>query len=660
MNTILLKKELSGLRFCILLGLSFSVITVIYLLFTAFLDRPIDAGEPEDLLLSWVLMGSFIGMTAMNQEREHQTQGFLDGLAVSRLSVFLHKVLAALLIVAFFCLVNLTLSLVFDGLSRTSVSGRIEWELLLAECSLELLLGFTVVATGMVLSFTRKWFPLAAGLVFLALVLLATSKQGWVAWIDSTALVSPALADDGTLMIPWKQVAGFSLFASVALLLAWMLFRWRDGILSRWFERDFPIWQKVVVGVLVAGVWVTTLFLFGISQNSSLEDDPLVDSAGDLKGIKLDQGIVGFASHETKHYDVIFRESQREDVMKLAGDIDGVYQQVANYFLNPSLPSGRIDETKQQSEAPMVSVSIGNPRLPSGRIVLDVASSVPSHAAGVANWTKIRVPMAKLAGKMDVLQVIRHETAHVFIEQLSDGKASDSFNEMRAFHEGVATAVEVSPDDEVARAERHKLARWAALVHSRGEVPLALLCDDAKLTERFDDSVVYPLGYVFAKALVEIGGPTLPRRVLETLKSSSPPPTSDPSIFWQVLLQKCDTSWEAALAAYSGLLDDLKTQEEAYVAGFPRLSAKVTVEGEDIVIRLDPFSGEAAGAKPFCRVMISMGLTEREQIIPRSEDGSFRLKRSRHVGNRLSYFLGWASEEMAYPVFEPRAEAWLK
>jgi hypothetical protein len=263
--------------------------------------------------------------------------------------------------------------------------------------------------------------------------------------------------------------------------------------------------------------------------------------------------------------------------------------------------------------------------------------------------------MTNLAGKMDVLQVIRHETAHVFIEQLSDGRASDYFNEMRAFHEGVASAVEVSPDDDVSRAARFKLERWAALAHSRGEVPLALLCDDAKLTVTFDDSVVYPLGYVFAKALVEIGGPALPRRVLETLKTSSPPPTPDSSIFWQVLLQKCDTSWEAVLASYSGLLDDLKTREEAYVAGFPRLSAKVTVEGGDIVIRLDPFSGEAAGARPVCRVILSM----RGEFIPMSEDGSFRLKRSHLSGNVLSYVLGWVTEEMVYPVFEPRAEVLL-
>ena len=158
--------------------------------------------------------------------------------------------------------------------------------------------------------------------------------------------------------------------------------------------------------------------------------------------------------------------------MKLVGGMDTIYQQVADYFQKPSLPSGRI--------------------------VLDMASSVDSHAVGVTNWTKIRVLMTKGEEQMDFMQVLRHETAHVFIEQISDGKAKVYFNALRAFHEGVATAVELAPDDEATGAARLKMERWAALANSRGKVPLALLCDDVALEQEFDDALVYPLGYVFA------------------------------------------------------------------------------------------------------------------------------------------------------------------
>ena len=631
MNITLLKKELTGLRFCILLIVVLAGMSWTEDLLTGFPDRMLGEGAHEGAL--W-LVGLFIGMISFNQEREHQTQGFIDGLAVSRLAVFLHKLLAALMVVSLCCLVELLRVLVLAGLSTTSVSGAFPWHLRLAECSLLLLLGFTVVAVGMVLSFTRKWFPLVAGLLFLVLVLLFSSSQSWVAWIDSSALVTPTLSESGALIIPWKQVGGFSLLATVTVLLSCLLFCRRDGFISRWFERDSAARGKLLLGVVVVGVWCTAFVVLVKSQKTDDDDNPVTNSAGVIAATQPDAEIVGFASHETEHYDVIFKESQREEVMKLVGGMDTIYQQVADYFQKPSLPSGRI--------------------------VLDMASSVDSHAVGVTNWTKIRVPMAKGEGRLDFMQVLRHETAHVFIEQISDGKAKAYFNALRAFHEGVATAVELAPDDEATGAARLKMERWAALANSRGTVPLALLCDDVALEQEFDDALVYPLGYVFAKSLVEVGGPQLLRRVLEALKNTPPPLKADSTTLWQHILQECGTSYETVISTYAGRLALLASQEQSYIAGFPRLSAKVTVEGEDIVIRLNDFSGQANDVKPICLVAKSMGITNENERIPRSTDGSFRLKRNQHTGNQLRYLLGWSSKEMRYPVFEPWAKVSLK
>jgi ABC-type transport system involved in multi-copper enzyme maturation permease subunit len=636
MNITLLKKELTGLRFCILLIVVLAGMSWTNDLLTGFPDRMLDydAQEGEGWLIQWLLVGLFIGMTSFNQEREHQTQGFIDGLAVSRLAIFLHKLLAALMVASLCCLLELLRMLVLAGLSVTSVSGPLPWQLHLVECSLALLLGLTVVAVGMLLSFTRKWFPLVAGLLLLALVLLSSSSQSWVSWINSSALVTPTLSEGGALIIPWKQVGGFSLLASVTLLLACLLFCRRDGVISRWFERDFTVWEKLLLGILVVGVWGTALSVFVKSQKVDDHKNPVTNSAGVIAATQRDAEIVGFASHETEHYDVIFKESQREEVMKLVGGMDTIYQQVADYFQKPSLPSGRI--------------------------VLDMSSSIDSHAAGVTNWTKIRVPMAKGEGRLDTMQVLRHETAHVFIEQISDGKASAYFNALRAFHEGVATAVELSPDDEATGAARLKMERSAALANARGKVPLALLCDDEALKEEFDDALVYPLGYVFAKSLVEVGGPQLPGRILEALKNTPPPLKADSTTLWQHILQECGTSYETVISTYAGRLALLTSREQSYIAGFPRLSAKVTVEGEDIVIRLNDFSGQANDVKPTCLVAKSMGITNVNEPIPRSTDGSFRLKRSQHSGNELHYLLGWSSAEMLYPVLEPWTKVSLK
>ena len=406
-------------------------------------------------------------------------------------------------------------------------------------------------------------------------------------------------------------------------------------MISRWFARDFAAWEKVVLGLVAAGVWGTAAVVyFNENKEAAAEDPPRANHAGTTVDSQPDSGIASFDSHETEHYDVIFRESQREEVMKLVPKMDSIYQQVADYFQNPSLPRGRI--------------------------VLDVASSVDSHAAGVANWTKIRLPMSKAKGEQDFMNTLRHETAHVFIEQISDGKASAQFNAMRAFHEGVATAVELSVDDEYTAAARLEMERWVALADSRGQVPLATLYDDQALAENSHNSLAYPLGYILAKSLVDVGGPSLPRRFLEALRNSQLPLDPSPSELWRHLLHECGVSLETLIPTYMERLAFLRKREESFIAGFPRLSASVTVQDGDIVIRLNDFSGQAEGAIPVCFVINTMGLADQESNIPRSADGSFRLKRSQHAGTHLTYFIGWSSKEMTYPVFEPKAVVMLK
>ncbi len=139
------------------------------------------------------------------------------------------------------------------------------------------------------------------------------------------------------------------------------------------------------------------------------------------------------------------------------------------------------------------------------------------------------------------------------------------------------------------------MERWASLVGSREDVPFALLCNDEMLEARFEDAVVYLLGYFFAKSLVKVGRPALPRRVLETFKKSQPSSRFSSTRFWEQTLQECGASLETVTSTYTQQLALLKTREQSYAAGFPRLSAKVKVENEEIFICLNDFSGQAEG-----------------------------------------------------------------
>lgn len=647
MNFTLLRKELTGLRLCLLLILAYTAFSIAYVLVTGFPDRQ-SAGstDNQDMIVTVMFFGLVIGVSVLSQEREQQTQSFLDGLPVKRWAIYLHKALAAGLIVCIAVVLPMLCSMLLLWMSSNSLSSPLPWNDTAATTVLTLLLGATVLAVAMLLSFVRQWFPLVAGLLLWMVVWFRASESEWVPWLDTSALMSNSLTDACEVQWPWKAIAGHSALAIFAFLLAGVSFQWRDGRISLLFAKlaswRLSGWLTGLSRLLAVGVWIFAIHSMRQNAESGDEyEDPVPASsraAGDIDDApeadpdtKKAPEVVGFATLETKHYEIVFRESQREQITPLLRRLDQVHDEVTAYF-QQAPPSGE-------------------------RIVVDVASIIVRHAAGVTNWTKIRIPMTSTMSAAEFRQVLRHETAHVYIEQLSRGRASDYFNAMRCFHEGVATAAELAGTDEATQLERLNMERWVAATDSRNRVKLETLCHNKALMAERDSALVYPLGYIFAQALVDVGGPTLPQRLLTSLHEAPPPPGVSPSAFWRHVLQKCGTSFDHVLAAYGERLDKLQQREKHYVAMFPRLSGEASLEGDEIVIRPRGQLMTPVPAKLICVVENDLGITTTEISVPMSKDGTFRLPRSSHTGGKLRFMLGWSSKEMRYPVFEAWTEA---
>ena len=643
MNFALLRKELHGAWICVPLTVALSLITWAELCLNYFPDRPLplkDADPPWASALLLLIIGLVAGVLVMGHEKEHKTQSFMDSLAVSRHSVFLHKALAALLLMACVVLVFVGDGVLSSALLLTSMDPTLPWKALLAKTGLMFVLAVAIVGIAMVISFTGKFFALATFSLIIAIVASHTMMAEWASWIDSSALLTPQITSEGELVLPWRQITGYSIVAAASFGFAGLLFNTRDSLYGLSTGRKSSTWVKVGVGIVATGAVGFAGLLLTKLGDGPADVDPMTEVAGKPSlylNLSSETEFVGFSTKKTAFYEVIFRNTQAKRLLEI-GDVtfDVVHLDVMAYFQDPELPNGLI--------------------------VVDVASAVNSHAAGVTNWTKIRVPLIKADNDYEFVSTLRHETAHVFIEQLSGGFAGNHMRFMRAFHEGIATAVELSVNDDLTRKALERMHAEVALAVSRGRVSLDELCDDSALAKKYNSDLAYSFGLIFAESLIDAGGPSLPRRVLASLERSPPTvsTTTTSAQLWQQILQDCEVSREFVIAAYEARLDELSQSQAAFVDRFPRLNAVVSVERGEIIIRPSEVPMQSPDLELVCCVEVDNGLAKEQEPVARGSDGAFRISRTAQSGNKVRYLLGWLSPELDHPVFEPWAEAVIK
>jgi ABC-type transport system involved in multi-copper enzyme maturation permease subunit len=644
MNLQLLKKEIGGLRLVLWLIVAFYGIQFWYLAMTSFPDRQSVTGEEAgDAIASMVLFGILIGISLLGQEREHHTMPFLDGLPLQRSTLFFHKFAAACSVIAFVVLLMQSFGNFFYWCSSDSTSPGLSWWSIFAQSCVLFLLGYAIVGVATILSFWRKLFPLVAGLVLWGVIWVRSSGSWLSPWLDTGVLLRP-FSSDSNDYIPWTPMIGHFVLGSLGWIGTLVGISYRDGFLSRKIDRmsdwRFTSWFVALGQLAAALVWI-----LAVSSLNPNEEEVIVETvaAGKVEtenNSNVENGVDGFGVYRSDYYEVIFRESQRFQVARVILGLDKIHEEVRQFF--------------------------GNPNSSRAKIVLDTASPVMSHVSAQANWTKIRVPLALARDDLQFLRTVRHETAHVYIEQLSGGRARDHFNAMRMFHEGIASLVECgfSTESDVEfmadTQHRQEMDRWASGVAARGRVPFEILCDDAKLTTLRDPMVVYPLGYVVAQAMVDTGGPTLPRQFLEVLRSTPLPPSASPNQLWRILLQKCNTSLDILIANYESRLDALEERENLFLSALPRLSAVVSQENGEIVIRVSPTRSEAKQANLVCQIEVDRFITKLPELIPMEGEGEFRVKRSEISGNRIRFLVGWSVEGAVGLILEPWQEEILK
>ncbi len=621
----LLEKELRALRPYFWLVVALTLLDLGSELFSAFPDaQPFEpakwvASEYQGPIFSILLIALMCSAGLLVNEAEHGTLAFLDGLPVSRSRLFLAKAVAGFSVVLLLIGSGMTVDAGFGWLSHTSVSGPFPWRFLLVETALLVVAGFYIFSAALVLSFLRRWLLLAVGIILWGMLWLRAHQLPYVSLFDPIDLVRPGL-DGLEPRVSWRHVLAHVAAGAALLGVAWAGFcrlGGRHTISSRDWRRIFVWagWSAVPV------VWIGVMVTFSRTQEETPQDIRRNHPGGERE----------FGRRLTSHYEFIYREDQRPQAIALSQAADEIHRQVADIFRAPRR---------------------------SDRIVVDLASRVSLHAAGQAHWKKIALPLALNPTLDQQRQVLGHETAHVFIDLVSDERARQNFHRTRWFHEGLATYVELRHFAPAGERDRHE--RAAAIAQAWDRVSFSRLCDTREWARQRAGELVYPLGQIWCAALLQAYGNEAPGRVTRALNSPGVFAAATSEASWRAALQACGYDLEKVNAGFDAALDAAVTTHRAWIDTVPRIRATLTVNATELLLRPE-WTGEAPG-----RLIARIQPTEPEvdssaELTLRPDAGGvIRIPRSQCPGPSVWYEIGWVISEARFPVFEAWKEEAVK
>lgn len=413
-----------------------------------------DAGISHEVVIFIIIIFFIAAFGLFNREFKDQTIDFLDALAVSRRTIFVSKVLALWLLIAFLLLATSVFDLLLLSMNQSSIDGRLYLQvsatILLRDC----LFAYIVIAYTVFFSWFRTpgIFMFAALLIIAAFIAYQFPGHEWISLFSTYRNTYHG----STLLLDWPVILGHMALATVALYAGWRLWHRRleegsamesDSVRRRW---------PGVVATLFTIVALIMTILYRVSVES---------------GAILAEGIDESVS---EHYQLVYAQEKSFVVEYLLEHIDSDYQALAGRLGAENLPTIRADLT-----------------------------STSDHATGLASWSKIKINLDHGFEPDQFRRILSHETVHSFQGIESDGHLTDLVGG-GFFIEGMAQYFSFEIVSEPATRESNR--DIAAVAADRQDIGFRELIDGQAFTTTYDPELYYTLGETWVQAMVDICG----------------------------------------------------------------------------------------------------------------------------------------------------------
>jgi ABC-type transport system involved in cytochrome c biogenesis permease component len=463
------------------------------------------------------------------REHDDATIDFLRALPVSRVSIFIAKVLAAWLLLATLNVLSYSFDVFLLATNPESIGGtfyrQVWFTLLWRDC----LFAFIILSHGVLLSWFRTLGLILYFLYLLILVLAETYLGTSGDWSVFTLLTNEYSGSD--LKVNSHALTIHSVVAIFVLFLSYRLWNRTEsgGAEHKKGSRSFRFVQ--IVSAIIGFLMLSGLLVFQIQVGT---------------GTAPDQALKVVA---TDHYRFVYDTSKSEVVDYIVKHAEADLSELADLMGVENLPRIRVDLTAQSE-----------------------------HAIGLAKWKKIQIDLDGFENDVSQRRVLVHEATHVLQGVESDRAMADNYNAVKFFIEGMAqfTSFEVVPET----GRRQSNWELASVAWKRQNIEFNDLIDAASFSQEFDAELHYSLGDLWVGALVKTCGESSLGSFIRATGRDRAPKGLVAGAFWRDTMQVigCD-------------LDTVNAQwRESMLSHYEQVEKNSFPEFSDISIRRDEAS----------------------------------------------------------------------